>query len=167
MLPRPGIRYCSGKEKHSVSPAKRVTLTRASRGPCRAQAPRLSRRRITPPPLGEGWGGGCWRCKSQKAGRHCSASPHPTPYIPHPSATLCCARGPDAAAKTARFALAQLQGQAQQPGGGEVGNAGHQGTGEQWNERNGQIAGRANQTSGQVTQVAGRQRRQCYPQQQA
>ena len=31
-----------GKEEWFVSPAKRVTLSRASRGPCRAQAPRLS-----------------------------------------------------------------------------------------------------------------------------
>ena len=35
-LPTPHI-------QHYVSPAKRVTLTRASRGPCRAQNPRFGR----------------------------------------------------------------------------------------------------------------------------
>jgi len=78
-LGRPGIRCRLGKEKVVRIPGKGHEVP-ASRGPCRVITPRFSRYKITPPPLGEGRGGGCWRCQSQKASRRCMGALHPTSH---------------------------------------------------------------------------------------
>ena len=82
-LGRPGIRCRLGKEKVVRIPGQGHEVP-ASRGPCRAKTPRFGRRKITLPPLGEGRGGGCWRCQSQKASRRCMGALHPTSHSLHP-----------------------------------------------------------------------------------
>ena len=68
-----------------MSPAKRVMLSRASRGPCRAQDPRLSRRKQTSLPLGRAGVRvvGDARAKKPVADAWPPYTPRPTPHVPN------------------------------------------------------------------------------------
>jgi len=59
-------------------------------GPMPRHYPTVLSPRITPPPLGEGWGGGCWRCKSQMPGAvvYPIYTPPPTLHILAMSTTV-------------------------------------------------------------------------------